>query len=216
LSAQVVSQVLSDPKLCASLSEEALSVAIVFQRDFEKSGIHLPPASRARFVDLSDELLVLGRKFLSAQPGGTTHALPQEWLAGVPGPVGSALASVPRRNGALQIPAGGWEAQTILKYAPDERARQTAFAALNGAPKDQVDTLEELLRRRADLADLTGSESFAELTLSDKMAKRPGEHEPARARRSVHVLLLTHALCCRERDRVPRSAQRAPLPAGPA
>jgi intermediate peptidase len=35
-----------------------------FMTDFEKSGIHLPPDSRQRFVELSDEIQLLGRKFL--------------------------------------------------------------------------------------------------------------------------------------------------------
>ncbi|KAJ9120741.1 hypothetical protein QFC22_002672 [Naganishia vaughanmartiniae] len=35
-----------------------------FMTDFEKSGIHLPPDRRHRFVELSDEIQLLGRRFL--------------------------------------------------------------------------------------------------------------------------------------------------------
>ena len=60
----VLENILSSPEVASSLSTEATAVAQVFLRDFEKSGIHLPPAERERFVQLSDEILVLGRGFL--------------------------------------------------------------------------------------------------------------------------------------------------------
>lgn len=135
----------------------------------------MPPAARAKFVDLSDSLLVLGRKFYPPQGAAEPHVLPQEWLKGLPSQVSTALANVRRKAGAIELPAGGWEAQAVLRYAPDERARRVAYAALYAAPRDQIETLEEMLRKRLELAELTGYANFSEMTLGDKMARRPGE-----------------------------------------
>ena len=60
----VLENILSSPEVASSLSTEATAVAQVSLRDFEKSGIHLQPAERERFVQLSDEILALGRGFL--------------------------------------------------------------------------------------------------------------------------------------------------------
>ncbi|CEH14853.1 mitochondrial intermediate peptidase [Ceraceosorus bombacis] len=141
-----VSLVLANASLRASLSPEALSVAQAFQKDFEKSGIHLQEASRKKFVDLSSDLVRLGRQFLSptldeAEERALARFVPEEHLSG--------------------LPAG--------------RARRAAYEAMHGASQRQVEVLEEMLRKRAQLANVTGFESFAELTLGDKMAKNP-EH----------------------------------------
>lgn len=207
---QVLSQVLSTPSLSSTLSTEAKAVALVFLRDFEKSGIHLPPQQRAEFVKLSDEILVLGREFLqpissnSPSPSSTSRLfgsksnsnsnsiqeekyIPLSWLEGMPISLLQAL-----RQSAISISTSGikelvipldsesWETQTILKYSSNEKAREKAYliSNSNGNPMEleKVKVLESLLKRRAELAKVTGNDgSYSRMTLGDKMAKRPGE-----------------------------------------
>ena len=174
---QVLAQIMADDQLRASLSPEAMAVAYVFLRDFEKSGIHLPEAERAKFVSLSDEILVLGRSFLQesgqASPDDVV-SIPLEWLKGCPQPIMAALqSSGMQEKDTLHFTKNSWEMQAISKYAPDERARKVAHLGMNSGTSDQVSILERLLQRRAELATLTGNESFAAMTLGDKMARKP-------------------------------------------
>ncbi|KAN0065531.1 Mitochondrial intermediate peptidase [Thecaphora frezii] len=196
----VLKKILGQPDIVNSLSDEAVAVANVFLRDFEKSGIHLPPAQRQRFVELSDEILVLGRAFLqdiagnsdsefqdpsaSGVSGGsqaTSHsdlvAVPHDWLSGMNPTLVKALRSScdHSTDSALYFSPSEhpWAFQTILKHAPNDEARRTAFIAANSASRAQIQRLERLLKARAELAVLTGAESYAEMSLGDKMAKRP-------------------------------------------
>ncbi|KAK0526590.1 Mitochondrial intermediate peptidase [Tilletia horrida] len=182
-----LSKVLENKDIVARMSTEELAVANVFLRDFERSGIHLPDESRGRFVQLSDEILVLGRSFLSEAGNGSTvdgrqpALIPLRWLEGSPQTLVSALRKSSRtfRNQegeeTLVIPPDSWELQVVSRLAPDERARKAAYLATNSGSGEQVSTLERLLKARTELAHLTGKSCYAEMTLADKMARRP-EH----------------------------------------
>ncbi|WWC90105.1 uncharacterized protein L201_005038 [Kwoniella dendrophila CBS 6074] len=163
------------------LSSAELRVAHTFLSDFERSGIHLPPAVRQKFVSLSDSLLSLGRTFLSfASSGPSTKKLielpePEKLLAGM----GSQfIDSLPRKrrygstNVAYVVP-GSWEAQMISRYAREGEARRLVY--IGGIQKDpeRIEVLEELLKQRAELANVLGKETWADVTLIDKMAKNP-------------------------------------------
>ena len=229
---RVLKRLLSTPEIVSSLSEEAVAVAYVFLRDFEKSGIHLPPAQRERFVQLSDEILVLGRGFLQDIAGNaageysmqdsdaSTSAsgnqgqgqdqfvdFPNDWLKDMNPSLVTALRSncLEEKNGMLRfsLVEHPWAFQTILKHAPDERARKVAFVAANSGSKQQIQRLERLLKARAELAVLTGASSYAEMSLGDKMAKRPenveeflraltNHHRPRAAKDLDKLRLLKH------------------------
>ncbi|KAK0557840.1 Mitochondrial intermediate peptidase [Tilletia horrida] len=182
-----LSKVLDDHSLVDQMSAEELAVAHVFLRDFERSGIHLPDESRGRFVRLSDEILVLGRSFLSEGANGSSNngrppaLIPLHWLNGTSASLVSAVRKRSRtfrnhdKEQTLVVPADSWELQAISRLAPDERARKAAYLAANSGSDEQVSTLERLLRARIELAQLTGKSCYAEMTLGDKMARRP-EH----------------------------------------
>ncbi|CAD6896797.1 unnamed protein product [Tilletia controversa] len=182
-----LSKVLKDQSLVERMSPEELAVAHVFLRDFERSGIHLPDDSRDRFVRLSDEILVLGRSFLAEGGNGSASDMREpaliqlSWLKGAPPTLVSALKKNSRTfnnhdgEPTLVVPADSWELQGVSRLAPDGRARKAAYLAANSGSSDQVGTLERLLKARTELAHLTGKASYAEMTLADKMARRP-EH----------------------------------------
>lgn len=176
---------LSTPRYESQLNREARQVALVFMRDFERSGIHLPEAERTRFVQLSDEILVLGRQFLqevSSGEGREEVELPVDWLEGMAPAFAGALrggvdsSASPSADGQkLRLFPNSWELQTVSKFAPDERARKLAYLVANSGSRGQIETLERLLQARAELANLVGHKSYAEMTLDDKMARTPGE-----------------------------------------
>ncbi|KAI0375178.1 mitochondrial intermediate peptidase [Pilatotrama ljubarskyi] len=173
---EVLGAVLSDQEVVKSLSPEAYQTALIFWRDFEKSGIHLPPAQRERFVSLSTEILVLGRQFLNETTAPRPPArIKYSELHGVQDlGMGARLrlqAQVTKRD--LLVYPGSLQAQMIMRSAPAEEPRRKIYMAANSSTPEQIQTLERLLRARGELARLVGKESYAHMTLSDKMAKSP-------------------------------------------
>ncbi|KAI8968154.1 mitochondrial intermediate peptidase [Trametes punicea] len=173
---EVLGTVLRDREIVKSLSSEAYQTALIFWRDFEKSGIHLPPAQRDRFVSLSTEILVLGRQFLNeaAAPRPPARIRFSE-LQGVKDlGMGARLrlqAQVTKRD--LLVYPGSLQAQMIMRSAPAEEPRRKLYMAANSSTYEQIETLERLLRARGELARLVGRESYAHMVLADKMAKSP-------------------------------------------
>ncbi|TYJ57146.1 hypothetical protein B9479_002060 [Cryptococcus floricola] len=161
------------------LSSLELKVAHTFLADFERSGIHLPPVARANFVKHSDNLISLGRSFLSSAHSGPSPMpaieIPRpESLLG--GNLDAEFVHQLPRNGrqgpALVVP-GSWEASMISHHARDGEARRLVYMGSMREDKDRVRVLEEMLTERAKLADVLGKESWAHIVLADKMAKTP-------------------------------------------
>ncbi|TFY80026.1 hypothetical protein EWM64_g3984 [Hericium alpestre] len=173
---ETLRDVLSDREVRESLSREALQTALIFWRDFEKSGVNLSTEQRDRFVSLSSEILVLGREFLNqantAKPPASIR--PDELKGLKDHGLGSRLQLQSRfTQRDLLVYPGSLQAQMIMRSAPQEEPRRKVYMASNSSSPEQVQVLEALLRARGQLAQLTGSQSFAHMTLSDKMAKSP-------------------------------------------
>ncbi|KAJ7492442.1 mitochondrial intermediate peptidase [Mycena latifolia] len=173
----VLKAVLTDPSIVKTLTPEAHATALIFWRDFENSAIDLPPEQRDKFVSLSSDLLVLGRKFLQgvSAPGPPATIKPSE-LAGLKDQgMGVRLklqARFTQRD--LLVYPGSLQAQMIMRSAPSEEARRRVYIASNSSTPEQINALDALLRTRAELAQLVGKSSFAQMALEDKMAKSPG------------------------------------------
>lgn len=188
VSIQVLREVLTDEEVLTSLSPEAYQTALIFWRDFEKSGIDLPPVQCERFVALSSEILVLGRQFLNETAAPRPPAQIQ-WskLHGVKDlGMGARLrlqAQVTRRD--LLVYPGSLQAQMVMRSAPAEGSRRKVYIATNSSTSGQIQLLERLLRARGELAQLVGKENFAHMTLTDKMAKSPGTSFPLSRSRST-------------------------------
>jgi intermediate peptidase len=174
---QVLKAVLTDPSIVKTLTPEAHATALIFWRDFENSAIDLPPEKRDKFVSLSSDILVLGRKFLQgASTPGPPAEIPPSELAGLKDQgMGVRLklqARFTQRD--LLVYPGSLQAQMIMRAAPAEGPRRRVYIASNSSTPDQINVLDTLLRTRAELAQLVGKSSFSQLALEDKMAKSPG------------------------------------------
>ncbi|KAF8807825.1 mitochondrial intermediate peptidase [Phlegmacium glaucopus] len=173
---EVLKIVISDESIVKTLSPEAYQTALIFWRDFEKSAIDLPPEQRKKFVSLSSDILVLGRHFLKGTnaPRPPTSIKPSELEGLKDKGMGVRLqlqAQVTQRD--LLVYPGSLQAQMIMRSAPEEGPRRRIYMAANSSTPEQIDILETLLRKRAELARLVGRDSFAHMTLDDKMAKTP-------------------------------------------
>jgi intermediate peptidase len=168
---------MADKSITASLSDEAIQTAHIFLRDFEKHGIHLPEQQRQQVVSLTSSILSLGRQFLTEGGEARPPALikPSE-LEGMKDTGMSARYQMQARFSSrdLQVYPGSLQAQMIMRSAPLEEPRRKVYVAAHTSPPERVQLLETLLSVRAALAQVLGHDSFARLTLSDKMAKSPG------------------------------------------
>ncbi|TFK56662.1 mitochondrial intermediate peptidase [Heliocybe sulcata] len=200
---EVLKRVLSDPEIVKSLSREAHETALIFWRDFERSGIQLPPEQRNQVVSLSTEIIVLGRQFLheaaSPRPPATITASELSDLKDKG--MGVRLQQQARfTQRDLHVYPGSLQAQMIMQSAPSEEPRRKLYIAANSSTPEQISTLENLLRARAKLARLVGKESYAHMALADKMAKSPENvnhfldtllnHTRPLARKALHTLSL--------------------------
>ncbi|KIL71684.1 hypothetical protein M378DRAFT_65150 [Amanita muscaria Koide BX008] len=200
---EVLKLVLSDPSIVKSLSPEAYQTALIFWRDFEKSAINLSPGQRQKFVTLSSEILVLGREFLEgvSAPRPPASIKPTE-LSGLKDKgLGVRLqlqAHFTQRD--LLVYPGSVQAHMIMRAAPEEEPRKRVYIAANSSTPQQINVLETLLCKRAELARLVGYESFAHMTLDDKMVKTPEnvryfldalmDHTRPLAQKALHALSL--------------------------
>ncbi|KAL7412008.1 hypothetical protein BDY24DRAFT_394286 [Mrakia frigida] len=171
------------PSISSNFTPEEAQTASVLLHDFQKSGIHLPPASRALFVDLSEKVIGLGRQFstnIASPPSSALKAMTVNFADAEvlkPGLGESFVRRVRsgRRGGAI-VQAGSWEGMTVLRKAEDEESRRRLWKAGQGGGEvagERVGVLEELLGTRAKLAGLVGRGSWGEVELENKMAKNP-------------------------------------------
>ncbi|EGN93157.1 hypothetical protein SERLA73DRAFT_172308 [Serpula lacrymans var. lacrymans S7.3] len=173
---EVLHAVLSDPEVVKSFSPEAHQTALIFWRDFKKSAIDLPPEQRERFVTLSSEILSVGRQFVNeaSAPRPPTAIKPSELQGLKQNGMGTRLqlqARVTQRD--LLVYPGSLQAHMIMRSAPAEEPRKKVYMASHSSTPEQIEYLERLLHARAELARLVGYDSYASMTLNDKMAKSP-------------------------------------------
>lgn len=170
----MLAQVLANKSIVDSFSPDEYAAAIVFLRDFEKSGIHLPAQEKEEFVALSDQIIHIGREFIQMNPRAIEQVKIQE--SALTGVSPSVIRNMMKKDGYAYVPTDSTECQMILKYAKNENVRRQVYESMNSATKESISTLEQLLETRSELASLVGVDSYSALQLQDKMAKNPSNY----------------------------------------
>ena len=161
---------LSIPEVTSSWTEEEKVVAQILMKDFAKSGIDLPTKQREAFVNLSNDISQAGTDFVNGmEPANDQISLSPSQMKGVDPRIVKNLTSWNK----VIVPVYSPEGRLVMTTAHDEEARRRLYLADRTASRASVDRLEKLLLKRAELAQLTGYKSFAEMALVDKMAKSP-------------------------------------------
>ena len=161
----------SMPEVVDRWSDEEKTVARILMKEFANSAIDLPESERRRFVTLSNEIAQVGTDFVNNfEPAQPTVSFDASKLNGVDPTL---IKSSKRWNGKVEVPTYSYEAHKILNFAHDEEVRKSVHTAQRTSSQKQLHRLETLLSKRAELASLSGHESYAHMTLSDKMAKTP-------------------------------------------
>ncbi|CAO3629798.1 unnamed protein product [Cunninghamella blakesleeana] len=168
---KVLRKVLESKDIVSKFTPDEHAAAIIFFRDFEKSGIHLPNEQRNKFVKLSDQIIQLGRQFIQSDPYGSTYV---KVLKKDIQDIGSSFLNLNiGKDGYITLPTNSTECRLILKYSKNENIRKLIYEAVNSAKEQNIKILEWLMISRAELANLVGQQSYASLQLQDKMAKNP-------------------------------------------
>jgi intermediate peptidase len=159
------------PEVYNSWTEEERTVAKILIKDFSKSAIDLPDQSKKSFVDLSNQILDSGSRFVDyMEPQKSRLKLLSRQLKGM-SPM--FFKSYVGFTGSASIPSASSAAYDILAFAQDPNTRYQMFLANRTASDKTVSFLEQMLLHRSELAKLAGYESYGHMALSDKMAQSP-------------------------------------------
>ncbi|KAI4142098.1 MAG: hypothetical protein LQ340_007440 [Diploschistes diacapsis] len=162
---------LNNREVTSYWNEEELRVARILKKDFSQSAIHLPRDKRELFVEYSDIANKTGSRFVdNIQPRAFDVRVRSKLLQGVDPRI---VQQYTDRNGYARLPTIGPVASHVLKEAQDASVRRDMYIASRVAANDQIKMLEELMGVRAQLAKLSGFESYGEMALKDKMAGSP-------------------------------------------
>lgn len=162
---------ISTHEASGSWNEEERMVAQILLKDFANSAIELPAEKRLRFVELSNQMKMLGNQFLdSMTPTKSYIDLDIRQLKGID-PL--TLARWSNGRSKVRLPTAGDVPYVALGTVEDEATRREIFIAGRQTSKTQIRLLERLMVTRAEIASLSGHESYAHMNLSDKLAKSP-------------------------------------------
>ncbi|KAH9456512.1 hypothetical protein Pst134EB_012709 [Puccinia striiformis f. sp. tritici] len=146
----------------------AKTVGLQFLRDFQRHGIHLQTKEREKLVDLSDEMLSVGRMFFA----GTNDNPTPTWITkNEAKQLGNGFVSDLEfnHNQRSEIDPSDWHAHTLLRQHPDPSVRKRIWFSQRNSTDDQIELLENLLKLRYQFARLTGKNNWADVALEDKM-----------------------------------------------
>lgn len=161
----------ASPEITLAWGEEEEIVARNLLKDFSKSAIDLPQKQRERFVELSGNISQLGTAFLQRMaPAKSTLTFNIDRLKGMDPLL---LKKIIGRHGNALLPTASSESLAALRAVEEEEVRREIYIAGRMVSDKQIQILEKLLEFRAEVAALSGYQSYAEMNLSDKMAQSP-------------------------------------------
>lgn len=155
-------------------------------RDFRLGGAELPEDQKARFKEIQEKLSSLSAKFEENILDATNdyaHFVEQAAdLRGIPEDVLQAARSAAEADGkpgwkfTLHFPSY----MPVLQYADNRNLRETLYRAYAtrasefGKPEwDNTTLIADILKLRAEAAQLLGYANYAEMSLATKMAETP-------------------------------------------
>lgn len=144
-----------------------------FLASFERAGVALDDAGRARAQAINDELAQLSIQFARniAEDQRSIEVQPEE-LAGLPQDFIDARQPGP--DGTITLTTASTDYQPVMAYATsdDLRRRFSEVYAQRAWPQNDA-VLRQIFTLRAELAQMLGRGNYAELALEDKMLATP-------------------------------------------
>lgn len=144
------------------------------RREMRRSGVELNAETRERLRELNDTIDRLCNEFAEniARLVGEIEVTDAAELEGVPEDYTSAHA--PGADGRIRLTTQYPDVLPVMAYARSSELRKRMLHAfLNRAYPENIPVLDELLRRRHELARLLGYPDYAAYVTEDKMMKSP-------------------------------------------
>ena len=141
-------------------------------RDFHLAGVDKDEATRARIKALRDELVLAGQDFdrnirtdlrtVTVKSAAELDGLPPDFVS----------RHKPDAAGAVTLTIDYPDSLPVFSFARNEDLRKRMFMEYNnrGYPKN-MDVLDKMIARRAELARLAGYRSWADYITADKMVE---------------------------------------------
>ena len=144
---------------------------------FERSGVALDEAQRARVQALNEELARLGTEFdTNIANGRQVIKVDPAELAGLPADF--IAAHQPGADGKVEISTDTPDYQPVMTYAESDALRRQLSEVYNRrAYPANDDVLRQIFTLRQELATLLGRPNYATLVLEDKMVDSPARVE---------------------------------------
>lgn len=129
----ILKSVLNNPEVSSKLSAEELKVGKILLDDFEKSGIYMNPDVREKFIQLSQEISLVGQEFINHTdyPGSNSVKIPCKDLDN--SKVSTFLLKQLNKDVKGQnykVPTFGYAAYALLKSCENEMVRKKSCGPL--------------------------------------------------------------------------------------
>ncbi|WP_339118040.1 oligopeptidase A [Halomonas sp. BMC6] len=159
-------------------------------RDFHLAGVDLPADKKARYGEIQSRLSTLSNQFsnnvLDATQAWHKDIQDREALAGVPESALETLKALADAKGVegYRITLDFPSFFPIVSYADSRELREEVYTAFvtrasdqgpNAGKFDNAPILEEILTLRQELAGLLGFDTYADYSLTTKMADSPAQ-----------------------------------------
>jgi thimet oligopeptidase len=139
-------------------------------RDFRLAGVDKDDATRTKVKALREEIVQISQEFqrnirankrtVSAANAAELDGLPADYIE----------RHKPGTDGTITLTTEYPDAVPVFYYAKNEDLRKRMFTEYNNrAYPANIETLQKLIRKRAELAQVLGYSSYAELITADKM-----------------------------------------------
>ena len=140
--------------------------------NFERNGFALPKEDRDKLKEIKDAISETGNAFNKNIAAHQDHLLLEEKdLEGLPDDYKKARK---QDDGKYKVDLSYPSYIPFMKYSSSDAARKQLFMKYNNrAVPENLDMLQELLRKRQEMAKLLGYQSYAEWRLEDRMARQP-------------------------------------------
>lgn len=162
---------ISTPEVSKAWNEEEKTVARILLKDFEQSAIDLPEAKRQKFVELSSRMKELGHSFIENM---ALKASDLEFDIGQLRGMNPMLLGKHATGGRkVKLPNAGDVSYAALLSVDDGNVRRQVYSHSRQSLPHQIHTLEKLMKTRAEIASLSGFQSYSHMSLTDKLAKSP-------------------------------------------
>src|SRR3954451_7354396 len=140
---------------------------------FERAGIGLDAAGRARAQALSDEVSNLGTSFEANIPKGQKtitatvaelDGVPQDFIA----------SKKPNADGTITLKTDSTDYVPVMTYAKSSALRERFYRAYGTRAYPENDAvLRDMINKRGELAQLVGRPNYATLNFEDRMLNTP-------------------------------------------